>query len=118
MSSANRLPAMWSAIIATPVMFRSGSGEAFDEPAGDGVDGGDAHDDRNRAGCLLRRLNGRRAGSDDDVDAQRYELGRECGELIELASGLSDFQDDVLTFDVADSRKASRKGGWTVDDVR
>jgi hypothetical protein len=70
-------------------------GKARDESGGDRVAKRD-HDDRDRVGCVLRRLGGRGSGHDDDVRFELQTFGSEsrkslapaiCGQVIN-ADGL------------------------------
>ena len=71
------------------------------EPAADGV-AHDRHDDRDRAGRLLRRSSGQASFGDDDFDAALGDLGSESGKARRVAERKPALEHHVAALDVAE----------------
>jgi hypothetical protein len=106
--SSSRLPASSvPAETVTPVMFPLGRGMLATNPVSTGFRpdfdriSTEAHDDGNRSGRVPRRLHCIRADCVDDLHPKLNQLAGQCRKTVELATGESPFDDEVLAFNVA-----------------
>jgi hypothetical protein len=59
------------------------------------------HDDRDRAGGLLRGTDRGASDGQDDIHLESDQLGREVGQSLDLSLGIALLDDEVLPLDVA-----------------
>jgi hypothetical protein len=91
--------------------------KAGDESAPQGIID-ERHDDRDRPGRLLGSLGRGPALRNDDIHLQTDQVSREGGVAIILALGPAEFDDDVLTFHVAQLAQALAEGLETAVSCR
>jgi hypothetical protein len=89
-----------------PVMFPPGRHES----RRDRVESAE-HDDGNRRRRGLGRPDARTADRDDDIDSELHQVARQRRKPVELALGVSPFDDEVLAFDVAQLAQGPRDPG-------
>src|SRR5262245_7823764 len=91
--------------VSYPGDISSRSREASDEAPSDRI-GGEAHDYWDRLGCIPCCLNGAGADSDDDIRAKLHQFSCQFGEPIEAPVSMSQLDDQVLPFDIAEFAEA------------
>src|SRR5206468_4977836 len=83
--------------------------QAGDEPASNRI-ASSSEDNWEDPGCLLGGKGSGCAHGHDDINFERNQFGRKSGEPLELPLGISVFNDDVATLDVAEVTQSLTEG--------